>query len=87
MIRNGQIYVKYQCYDRETLQLVGFFSPEKVYSGIHQGGKYFKQNDLITVLVLTKNSSDSVYYDQLNRPGSMVKEKLNKSIPYYEIYM
>lgn len=88
MIKNKEIYVKYQCYDRETMQLVGFFSPEKVYSGgIHQGGRYFKQHELITVLVLTKYSSDSIYYDQTMRPGSMVKKDISGEIPYYEIYM
>ena len=87
LLKQRKIYIKYQVYDRETFQLLGFFDPSRVYRGFSYGNKYYRQTDTINVLVLTKIPGDMYYKPSLVKTGSIVRSDLKKKLSPYERYM
>lgn len=85
LIKSNKLYVKYQLYDKTTGQLLGFFDPVKIYSGISIGGRYYRQNDTINSLVLTKSSQDSIYRSSDVRQGTMVTTNVKDRPKQWEL--
>lgn len=89
LITKRMLYFKYQTYDTESGQLLGFFDPQKVYNGMYVYGKYIRQNKgVLNALVVTKMAGDTVLQsqEQFVRPQTMIGKNAYDQKEIYELY-